>query len=182
MSPEVLATIFEPFVQGERKLDRALGGLGLGLGLVRSLAQLHGGSVSASSEGPGHGSTFTVRLPVLRSESVQVKGGVPANGAVHMNGSAAPVARASASAHGLRVLVVDDNHDVVDMLAEAFRGRGYDVRFAYESIEALRLATESPPDVALIDIGLPVMDGYELAKRLRATHAGSKLRLVALTG
>ena len=160
---EVLPHVFELFVQGERTLDRAQGGLGLGLPLARMLAELHGGTVSARSEGASRGSTFTVRLPRA-----------PADAALAAPSAAPP--------RGVRLLLVDDNQDASDMLAAALREAGYDVAVAYDGPEALASAARAPPDVALLDIGLPVMDGYELASRLRETRAGGRLRLIALTG
>ena len=160
---ELLPRVFELFEQGEHTFDRAHGGLGLGLPLARMLAELHGGTVSARSEGPGRGSTFTLRLP------------------------AAPAATAAAEpapapSRGVRLLLVDDNRDAGDMLADGLRLAGYEVEVAYDGPEALASAARAPPDVALLDIGLPVMDGYELASRLRATPEGGRLRLIALSG
>jgi CheY-like chemotaxis protein len=127
------------------------------------LAELHGGTVSARSGGPAKGSTFTLRLPVPPPDAVLA----PPLPAPH---------------RGVRLLLVDDNQDASDMLAAALRDAGYDVAVAYDGPEALATAAQAPPDVALLDIGLPVMDGYELASRLREIRAGGPLRLIALTG
>jgi CheY-like chemotaxis protein len=167
---EMLSTIFEPFVQAERTLDRARGGIGLGLALVKALAELHGGSVSARSDGPGRGSTFTVRLAAFDA---------PARARVECNRVAAA---GRIGARPKRVLVVDDNQDAADTLALALEGAGHRVEVAYDGPEALMRAKRAPPDVALLDIGLPVMDGYELAARLRKDREGDALSLVALTG
>jgi signal transduction histidine kinase/ActR/RegA family two-component response regulator len=164
---DLCAVVFDPFVQGDCPLDRAQGGLGLGLAMVKSLTELHGGSVSVHSEGPGRGSLFAVRLP-----SVHVAG------ATH-DGEGDP---APAERRGPCVLVVDDNRDAADTLAEALRESGCEVMVAYDGPDGLARADERAPDVALLDVGLPMMDGYELARRLRARFAGRALRIVAMTG
>src|SRR5690606_11762819 len=164
---EALSRIFEMFVQGPRGPDRASGGLGLGLALVRNLVELHGGRVLAMSAGPGQGSTFEIRLPGLDPASVEKAGDdLPA---------APPVA------DGIRVLVVDDNVDAAAMTAELLRTQGYEVDVAHDGFEALRIATARLPAVAVLDIGLPVMDGLELAERLRRQVVPPP-RLVAVTG
>jgi two-component system, sensor histidine kinase len=172
---DMLPKIFDLFVQAHHTIDRSRGGLGIGLTLVRRLAELHGGTVHAASEGDGRGSTFTVRIPTV----------------------AAPK-RASddASAHGngprrafesRRVLLVDDNHDSREMYRAVLRAHGHDVCEAPDGERALALfqqhGTDRPLDVAFIDIGLPGgMDGYELARRIRSLPMGRDVRLVALTG
>lgn len=169
ISPEMLSRVFEPFAQEHQALDRAQGGLGLGLTIAAHLARLHRGSVSASSQGPGHGSTFTVELP--------------ASDGVVRTPPPAPVEPPKAPpAPSLRVLVVDDNEDAAEMLVEALGMLGYGTRAAHDGPEALRIAPEFAPDVALLDLGLPVMDGYELARRLRSAPGGDRLRLIAVTG
>jgi PAS domain S-box-containing protein len=165
MTPDLLASVFDMFVQGNRPIDRSEGGLGLGLTIVRTLIELHGGDVSARSDGPGQGSEFLVRLP-LAAETVE-----PA---------AEPTARAPSPEAGRRVLVVDDNADVVEVMGDLLRISGFEVAVAHDAPEALRLAGRFDPEVAVLDIGLPVMDGYELARRLRL--ANPELRLVAVTG
>src|SRR5262249_36988851 len=145
------------------------GGLGLGLALVKSLSELHGGRVAMESGGVGKGSTFTVRLPLVLEAS-------PPEGVRHRDEQAgrAPPQK------GLPIPVVDDNVDAAESLAEVLELLGNQVRVAHDGLEALRLARESVPDLALLDIGLPVIDGYELAQRLRAEHPS--LRLVAVSG
>jgi PAS domain S-box-containing protein len=165
---DVLPDIFDMFVQGERALDRSQGGLGIGLTLARNLVEAHGGSIEAHSAGRGQGSEFTVRLPACA-------------------GSRAPTARdgelpAGQRGSGQRILLVDDNTDAADVLAEVLRGAGHEVAVAYDGPQALGVARTFEPDTALLDIGLPVLDGYELAGRLRELLAGRPLRLVAVTG
>jgi len=150
----------------ERGLDRAEGGLGIGLTLVRKLVELHGGTVSAHSPGPGRGSTLLVRLPLRTGVSAGTPGG-------HA-GEAAP-------SRPLRVLVVDDNLDSVETMSMLLRTWGHDVRTAAEGTEALSTAADFAPDVVLLDIGLPGMTGYDVARRLRPRNAARPL-LVALTG
>ncbi len=167
--PELLPLLFEPFVQGERAIDRAPGGLGIGLSLVSSLVALHGGTVTAFSDGPGRGTLMTVRLPATRTS---IAPPLPADRV----GDARPL-----PAVGLRVLVVDDNLDAGEMLALLLRRRGHVVEVAHDGPSALEAFERFRPDAALLDIGLPVMDGYELAERLRA-RASDALLLVAVTG
>lgn len=170
---DLLSAIFEPFVQGARGLDRAQGGLGLGLAMARELARLHGGTVSAKSPGPGRGTTFTVVLPAA---TARVNGG--ASAAFDATGAkGGDAARRSA-----RVLVVDDNRDSADMLSDALTDAGFEVVTAYDADQALDLAAEAPPDIALLDVGLPGMSGYELGVELRKRLPQLPLRLVAMTG
>jgi PAS domain S-box-containing protein len=171
IAPDVLPRVFDLFVQSRRSIDRSEGGLGLGLTIVRSLVEGHGGAVSAHSEGPGKGSEFVVRLPL--SAGPHRPEGRP--------DEAAP-AVAGPRAGGPRILVVDDNEDGATMLALALTRRGYDARVANDAATALEIAAEFRPDVAFLDIGLPVMDGYELGSHLRTIAGLEGLRLVALTG
>jgi signal transduction histidine kinase len=171
IEPAVLPNIFDLFVQGKRSIDRAEGGLGLGLALVRNLVGMHGGTVVARSEGPGRGSEFVVRLPALHEEAL------PAPVA-----SARPKLEATGSGPRLRVMIVDDNLDAAELLAEVVRLYGHEVVVAHDGPTALRVAEEFTPDTAILDIGLPVMDGYELARRLRARPGAHKPRLIAVTG
>jgi CheY-like chemotaxis protein len=164
ISPPLLPTIFDLFVQGPRSVDRAQGGLGIGLTLVKSLVELHGGSVEARSGGSGMGSDFVVRLP-LGSE-------LPA-----YTPSAPPP---PVEARRKRVLIVDDNADALELLSTILGDVGYTVRCAVDAVEALHAMDDFEPHVALLDIGLPVMDGYELAMRLRERNQPP--RLVAITG
>jgi signal transduction histidine kinase/ActR/RegA family two-component response regulator len=168
ISIELLPSVFELFVQGARTLERSQGGLGLGLSLVRSLVELHGGSVSAHSDGSGHGSVFTVRLP----------------GALAIVSDVAPVATKFPQRVGapLRVLLVDDNRDAADSMAQALSEAGHEVQVAYDGPSALIAAQSFEPRLALLDIGLPVMSGYELARQLRRQRSKSELTLVAVTG
>jgi CheY-like chemotaxis protein len=156
----------ELFVQGERPLDRADGGLGIGLTLVKALVELHGGSVTAASEGPGRGATFTVRLPSIVPSS---------DGRAAARPARAPVVPR-------RVLIVEDNADAREMLGTALASAGHEVCEADTGAAALDAAASFRPDVGLIDIGLPGVDGYEVARRLRATDEGQRMLLVALTG
>jgi CheY-like chemotaxis protein len=170
MPAHLVPDVFDLFVQGPRAFDRSHGGLGLGLAIVRSLVTLHGGSVAAASEGPGRGSRFTVRLPLS-------KAGRPGTA-----GSESILARPDRSpARGTRVLVVDDNPDAADALAEALRIGGYDVRTANDGVQALAVAASFRPDVALLDLGLPVMDGTSWRERLRQAPETRGTSLVALT-
>jgi PAS domain S-box-containing protein len=163
---KLLPSVFEMFVQGERSPDRSQGGLGLGLSLVRTLTTMHGGTASARSEGLGRGSEFTVRLPVSTKE--------PA----HDQGEATKLS----TTRSRRVLVVDDNIDAADMLAFVLEDVGHEVQVANDPSEALSLADTFRPQVAILDIGLPVMDGYELGRELEARLGDAAPVLIALTG
>ena len=167
IAPELLSRIFEPFQQGESSLTRAKGGLGIGLTVARSLAELHGGRLQAESSGVGQGSELTLRLPLLPEPpaAAQVEPPTPPRGG-----------------RGLRVLVVEDNADLRDTLAIMLRLQGHTAILAPNARDALELAHAERPDAALVDIGLPDMDGYELAQILRADRATRHIRLVALTG
>ena len=172
ISPEVLPRIFDLFVQERQALDRSQGGLGIGLTIVRSLVERHGGTVSARSDGPGLGSEFIVRLPLAGRADADA-GAMPVPLAAV---AAAPGARA------VRVLIVDDNQDGAALLADALIGKGYDTRVAHDAPSALRVAAQFAPDVAFLDLGLPVMDGYELASHLRELPGLAGLRMIAVTG
>ncbi|WP_229440507.1 ATP-binding protein [Massilia sp. BSC265] len=167
MLPAEQERAFDMFVQGERTPDRSLGGLGIGLALVRSLVELHGGDVHVTSAGQGMGSSFTVRLP----RCVE-RGG---NETMGTGGTALPGSRS-------RVLVVDDNVDAAQMLAMYVGAQGHEVRVEHDSLEALAQAASFAPELCLLDIGLPEMDGYELARRLRRHPATAGAVLVAVTG
>ena len=166
ISPALLPRIFDLFVQGELTRDRAKGGLGIGLTLVKRLVEMHGGSVGACSEGPGRGSAFTVRLPRLA---------VPAETVA--TGPTRTVARGAR-----RVLLVEDSADVRRMLRLRLELDGHEVHEAEDGITGLGEAFRLQPDVAVIDIGLPGLDGWELARQLRATEAGRRMILVAISG
>jgi PAS domain S-box-containing protein len=168
---DMLSGIFEPFVQSDRVLHHSQGGLGIGLTLVRSLVEIHGGTVTAHSEGAGKGSEFIVRLPALwpNQQSTGVRaageGGEPV-GAVPRR----------------RILVVDDNVDAAESLAMLLRMQGHDVRVAHDGSAALAAVEADSPDAVFLDIGMPVMDGYDLAQRLRQQPGLENLLLVAMTG
>jgi CheY-like chemotaxis protein len=166
----LLPRVFDQFVQGERTLDRSRGGLGLGLSIVRALVEQHGGGVAARSEGARKGSEFVVRLPLDLSRPITDVGAAP------------EVTPPPPGVTHARCLVVDDNLDAADLFAEALRAEGHDVRTAYDGPGGLLAAEGFDPEVAFVDIGLPVMDGYELARRLREAKAGGRLFLVAITG
>jgi PAS domain S-box-containing protein len=164
--PVLLPRIFDLFTQAERSLDRSQGGLGIGLAVVQRLVELHGGRVAAHSS-LGHGSEFVVHLPVVVPDAV----------------AAAPIAMAAApSRPGLRLLVVDDNVDMAESLAMLLEAEGHAVRTAHGGPSALAAADEYGPDVVLLDIGLPDLDGFEVAKRIRKNPMHQGMVLIALTG
>jgi signal transduction histidine kinase len=173
IEPEQLPHIFDLFVQGNPRQFSGLpeegvsGGLGIGLSIVRNLVELHGGTVTAHSEGRGRGSQFVVDLPRAQAAAPSPPS------------DAAP---APTPHPARRVLIVDDNRDAADSLAEALTDAGHRTAVAYDGPSALELAPGFAPDVVLLDIGLPVMDGYEVARRLRATLPADRCQLVALTG
>jgi PAS domain S-box-containing protein len=167
IDPGLLPSVFDLFVQGTQPIDRQSGGLGLGLAIVKTLVQMHGGTVSAHSEGLQRGARFVVRLPRSAAPA-------PADATTAV-GRAAPTS-------GGRVLVVDDNVDAADTLAVLLEAAGYNVRTAIDGPRALRTLDTFTPDIGILDIGLPAMDGYELARRLRAEPRVARMRLIALTG
>jgi PAS domain S-box-containing protein len=172
ITPDVLPHIFDLFVQERQAIDRAQGGLGIGLTIVRNLVERHGGTVQVASDGPGRGSEFTIRLP--RATWADQSESIPRG--LELDRQAAPKAGAP------RVLIVDDNEDGAEMLSIILSQKGYDTRVAHDAPRALEIAAQFKPVTAFIDIGLPVMDGYELAERLRAMPALEGIRLIALTG
>jgi PAS domain S-box-containing protein len=168
--PDVLPHVFDLFTQEERSLGHSQGGLGIGLSLVRRLVEMHGGSVEATSLGVGRGSEFTVRVPALP----EAQGAEAKRKQGRADGPAGqPPAR--------RVLVVDDNRDAAESLAILLQVKGHEVQTAHEGLAALEIARDFRPDIVLLDIGLPGMDGYEVARRLRQEHGRQEV-LVALTG
>jgi signal transduction histidine kinase/ActR/RegA family two-component response regulator len=167
--PDMLNEVFDMFTQVNRTLDRSQGGLGIGLSLVRRLTALHGGEVTASSKGLGQGSTFTVRLPVTIAAE-------PAPG----DSAVKPAERNDRPR--LRILIIDDIPDVADVLKMLLDLEGFDTRVAYSGSAALEDARRFKPDVVVCDIGLPEMDGHEIARRLRADPDSAPARLIALTG
>ena len=166
IGPDMLPTIFEPFTQAARTLDRSQGGIGLGLSVVRGLARLHGGEVAVKSEGLGRGSEFVVRLPLA---SVDV-------------GAAASEEPPAAPTHVVRnILIVEDGADNRESLQELLEAQGHQVHTAADGERGVEQALAVHPDVALVDIGLPLLDGYEVARRIRGAM-GSQIFLIALTG
>jgi CheY-like chemotaxis protein len=164
---EVLPRIFDLFVQSERSLDRSQGGLGIGLTLVRRLVELHGGTIEASSDGAGKGSTFTVRLLAITAPNANA-------------GEQIPVIAATGQPR--RVLIVEDNEDAREMLSILLAQDGHEVRVAHDGPSGLQAALTFRPDVGLLDLGLPGFDGYALARSIRAHDEGKQIYLVALTG
>jgi two-component system, sensor histidine kinase len=164
MAPELVARVFDLFVQGDHGLDRASGGLGIGLTLVQRLAVLHGGSVEAASDGLGHGSTFTVRFPAIQpSESAEY-----------------PSPQFVRQGPARDVLVIEDNDDGRVALCQLLELGGHRVRAVGDGVNGIALAREAPPEIVLVDIGLPGIDGYEVARQLRASLPA--VLLVAVTG
>ena len=166
IAPEMLSSVFDLFCQADQSLDRSEGGLGIGLTLVHNLVAMHGGTVQAFSEGHGRGSEFVIRLPAAT--------------AVKARAVAPPVEFSSAAAQ--RILIVDDNADCANTLSMLLRMSGHAVETANGGLEALELAARTPPDVVFLDIGLPGMNGYEVARRLRQNDGRKDLLLVALSG
>lgn len=160
----LLDKVFDLFVQGERSLDRAQGGLGIGLTIVKRLIEMHGGAISATSPGTNKGSTFEFRLPLI-GQAEQVTAAMP-----------------TPEGQPRRILLVDDNVDGAYMLAELLRFDGHEVETAASGVEAIERFMRFQPDVALLDIGLPGLDGYEVARRIRELDAGQVVKLIALTG
>jgi len=163
----LLPQIFDLFTQAQRTLDRSQGGLGIGLTVVRKLIEMHGGTTEAHSSGLGQGSEFIVRLPALSWPARPAK--------IHATKRAQPV-------QTWRVLVVDDNADSADSIAAILETSGHEVEVAYSAQKALEMAVAHQPDIVLLDIGLPDMDGYEVAKHLRQTPELKEMRLIAVTG
>jgi PAS domain S-box-containing protein len=170
ISATMLPLVFDPFVQEKQALNRPRGGLGLGLAIVRSLVQLHGGTVSVSSPGLRQGSEFSISLPRSR-QKVERRANGPAPGREPRGDGA-----------GIRVLVVDDNENLARALARGLQALGHEVRTAHDGPSALRLVERFTPALCLIDLGLPVMDGYELARRLNELPSLAKTRIVAVSG
>jgi signal transduction histidine kinase len=165
IAPDLLPHVFDVFVQGAISIDRSQGGLGIGLSLVRRLVELHGGKVDATSDGPGSGSTFQIRLP--RTD--------PAQGQEQAAGIEAPGSKPV-------ILLIEDNDDGREMMATMLESYGYSVLQARDGLDGVKIATARLPNVALVDIGLPGIDGYEVARRLRGDAHTREIRLIALTG
>jgi signal transduction histidine kinase/CheY-like chemotaxis protein len=167
IDPVLLPNVFDLFVQGRQGSDRPNGGLGLGLAIARNLAEMHGGSLRAESPGLGRGSVFTLELALLPADASDRSRQAERN-------EMARVVR--------RILVVDDNRDAAEAIGEYFLAMGHEIRIAHDGVSALAAASDFRPEVALLDLGLPVMDGYELAGQLRALLAEIPPKLVAITG
>jgi signal transduction histidine kinase/CheY-like chemotaxis protein len=164
IEPELLPHIFELFVQGDRSLDRTEGGLGIGLAVCRQLLEMHGGSISAASAGGGRGSTFTIRLPLIQD---------------------APATLVESRSHGAaaqKVLIVDDNHDAADSLALLLQVEGHETQCSYSGAAAIDAFDSFAPTAVLLDIGLPGIDGYEVARQIRTKPGGARVKIIALTG
>jgi signal transduction histidine kinase/CheY-like chemotaxis protein len=169
IAPELLPDVFGLFAQGERSADRSQGGLGLGLALVKSIAELHGGTVAAKSAGVGKGSQFTIRLPRLAATDDR-------------RDLRHPTAMRHSPAGQLHVMIVDDNRDAAQMLAELLESYGYTVSVARDALTALEQAAANVPQAFILDIGLPDMDGYALARKLQTFPDTERAVFIALTG
>jgi PAS domain S-box-containing protein len=164
ISPHLLPRIFDLFVQSDRTLDRSQGGLGIGLSVVKRLIEMHGGTVQAHSDGPGRGAVFIFRLPLVQRASLDPQPGEPG------------------TVPARRILVVDDNMDAADTLVMMLRLDGHEVQAVYRGQDALEKVGSFRPQIILLDIGLPELDGYEIARRIRNLPDGKHVRLIALTG
>jgi CheY-like chemotaxis protein/two-component sensor histidine kinase len=167
IAPDQLGNIFEMFSQVDSSLERTHSGLGIGLTLVKRLVEMHGGTIVAASDGPGRGSIFTVRLPVRASEPAL---------------ASSSSASSSAIASPKRILVTDDNRDAANTVAMLLRLGGHEVTTAYDGLEAVEQAEKHKPDVMLLDIGLPGMNGYDVCRAIRQQAWGKPIRIIALTG
>ncbi|HUG93426.1 MAG TPA: ATP-binding protein, partial [Planctomycetaceae bacterium] len=174
IAPDQLRRIFDMFVQVDSSLERSVGGLGIGLTLVKSLVELHGGTVEVHSAGIGEGSEFLVRLPIV-TETPEPQPPTPAGGEPTAIGE-------PAAATSRRILVVDDNRDSAESLALLLNLSGHETQTAYDGLETIEAASTFRPDVVLLDIGMPRLNGYEAARRIREQPWGQDMLLVALTG
>jgi CheY-like chemotaxis protein/two-component sensor histidine kinase len=177
IAPALLPHVFDLFTQAERTLDRAQGGLGIGLTLVKLLVEMHGGSVQARSLEPGHGAEFIVKLPAPPSQ-VETDTYAAASSTL----AAAMSSTASVPEGAMRILVVDDNVDAADSIALLLSMDGFEAHSVHGASAALEIVDSFKPDAVLLDIGLPVMDGYEVARRLRAKIPVQQMRIIALSG
>ena len=178
--PELLPQVFDVFVQGAISIDRSQGGLGIGLSLVRRLVELHGGSVAADSPGAGLGSSFTIRLPYSSPANPAHPAGP--DGASDADAPCAPALAPPVDTGKPSVLLIEDNDDGREMMATMLAAHGYPVYQAADGLQGVSQAHACKPDAALVDIGLPGIDGYEVARRLRADPATRAIRLIAVTG
>jgi CheY-like chemotaxis protein len=169
--PEKLSRLFEIFFQVDRSLERAQGGLGIGLSIVRKLVELHGGRVEGRSDGVGKGSEFIVRLPVLFEQPIPAHR-VDADG----NGTS------EATATSRRILIADDNRDAADSLAMLLRLSGHNVHTAYDGMDAIDVARSFKPELVLLDIGMPRLNGHDTCRRIRSESWGKDVVLLAVTG
>jgi CheY-like chemotaxis protein len=163
----MLSSVFDMFTQVDRSLEQSRGGLGIGLTLVRRLVEMHDGSIEARSEGPNKGSEFVVRLPLVIRPPIETPS--------HEGAVVKPLS------HG-RILVVDDNKDSADSLAMLLRLKGNDIRTAHDGVDAMEIADTFHPETVLLDIGLPKLNGYDVARRIREQPWGQGVMLIALTG
>jgi CheY-like chemotaxis protein len=168
IAPELLSQIFDLFTQADRSLDRSQGGLGIGLYICRRLIEMHGGNIAASSRGVGHGASFSMRLPLLQQPAAE-------------DTESQDAQRARAADTSKRVLIVDDNVDSAVTLSWLLAEQGYAVHIAHDGAGGLKAAQDFKPDILLLDIGLPGMNGYELGRRLRADGFASAY-MVAISG
>jgi signal transduction histidine kinase/DNA-binding response OmpR family regulator len=171
IAPDMLPRIFDLFAQERQEIDRSDGGLGLGLAIVKSLIRAHDGSVDAHSDGKNRGARFSIHLPLAAPPALESG-----------SGSVAAPAPVSAAVPGLRVLVVDDNPDAARLLADSLQALGHSAIVAFDGPSALERASAFRPDVVLLDLGLPVMDGFEVAQRIKALTGLQGLEIVAITG
>jgi CheY-like chemotaxis protein len=167
---EMLVQIFELFYQGKQNIERAQGGLGIGLSIVKNLVALHGGTIEARSRGLGYGSEFVLKLPV-KSLSAELAAPV-----------AAPVSEVETAICKRRILLVDDNVDAATTLERLLEASGHDVEVFSDPVSALSAVRRFKPEIAVLDIGLPVLNGYDLAAQLRSALDGQPCRFIALTG
>jgi CheY-like chemotaxis protein len=166
LSEDAVGSVFTMFAQEQSALERSEGGLGIGLALAKGLVELHGGTISAASEGLGRGSRFTVELPLAPALA-------PAQGA-------APAAAPAGTSR--TILLADDNRDAADVMAELLRMTGHEVHTAHEGLQAVEMALRLRPDVVVLDIGMPGLNGYEVARRIRAEAWAADTFLIAATG
>jgi signal transduction histidine kinase len=179
ISRDMLSRVFDLFAQADRSLERASGGLGIGLALVRRLVEMHGGSVSAHSGGVGHGTEMVIRLPIAAGDRA-----LPSRPHETERPTPAPTGepRAAPATPSHRILIVDDNRDAADSMALLVETAGHSARTAYDGHQALDLASAFAPDVLLLDLGVPGLNGFEIARRIRRQPWGRRVALIAVTG